>query len=252
MRYPSLYRGLDRKLYFKKTLYACQNADVIVAVSQQTKNDIIEFLGIEESKIKVIYQSVSKRFYQVLSSDYIASVKNKFNLPSDYILYVGTIEERKKLLSLVKAMKNVDIPLVVIGKKTDYYKIVASYIEQNNLSSKIIFPPFVNNDELSAIYQAAHVFVYPSIFEGFGIPILESIVSGVPVITSKGSCFSEAGGKGALYIDPNNDDEIANAIFSLMQNRELYAQLKMAGKEHSKQFDAQLLSSQMMSLYQSI
>jgi len=148
--------------------------------------NINKFFGIDESKIKVIYQGCNPVFRKELNNYERASVIKKYGFPESYILYVGTIEERKNLLSLVKAinMAEIKLPLVVIGSKAGYFKKIKEYIDQNKIKD-IYFLETILNEDLPAVYQQAEVFVYPSIFEGFGIPILEAFTYRKPVITSK-------------------------------------------------------------------
>jgi glycosyltransferase involved in cell wall biosynthesis len=250
VRYPKLYPYLDRKIYNKKFRHACDAADTIVAISEETKRDIEKFYFIPESKIKVIYQSCDPAFYKDYSEREKNSVRDTYNLPDNYLLYVGTIEERKNLLTIVKALKQVkDIPLVVIGKKKSYFRQVMEYLEKNNLKSRVIFLQNVSNDHMPVIYQKAEVFIFPSFFEGFGIPIIEALTSKTPVITSKGGCFPEAGGPDSIYIDPNDENELAENINLLLGSKELREEIAEKGFEYSKRFHPKVIAAQMMDLY---
>lgn len=254
LRYPQFYGRINVNIYKKKLMYACRVADRVVAISSQTKADLVDFLSVPPSKIDVIYQSCDVRFQQKHTEEELINVKQRFGLPSKYILYVGTVEERKNLLNIVKAIheKHIDIPLVVIGRKTRYFHAeVLPYIEQNNVCN-IVFPQFVPNEDLPAVYQGALCFVYPSIFEGFGIPILEALTSGVPVVTSKGSCFEETGGSHSLYVDPDSPEQIANAIIRVVNNPDLRAEMVSHGYEHSKKFLPEQIADQFMQLYHTI
>lgn len=237
-RFPQWYKPIDVKIYDRKFKYAAQHADKIIAVSQQTANDIIEFYGVPEEKITVIYQNCNPLFYQLLSKEQIQKVKEKFSLPNDYILYVGTIEERKNLHRLIEAMNmaNIDMPLVAIGRKTQYfYKQVLPLVDSSN-KEQFIFIENIDNKELPAIYQGAKLFVYPSLYEGFGIPILEAQASGVPVVTSKGGCFKETGGEHSLYANPLDAEEIANVIFKALNDKELRISMIEQGRVYAKNF----------------
>ncbi len=176
MRYPQMYSPADRNIYYWKTRHACASADQIIAISEQTKTDIINFTGTDAGKITVIYQDCHPSFRVKAEEETKEALRKKYSLPGDYLLYVGTIEERKNLLSVVRALHtgNIDIPLVAIGRKTSYYRKVKAYIYSNNMHN-IIFPDGVENEELPALYQMASCFIYPSVFEGFGIPIVEAL-----------------------------------------------------------------------------
>ena len=253
MRYPKLYKPLDRKIYEKKVKHACKVADVIIAISEQTKNDLVIFFGINPNKIKVLYQAVDERFLKPNSDEELQKVKNKYNLPNNYLLFVSTIAERKNLQSILKAM--VDLPeqkLIVVGKKTDYFKELEIYIAENVLGDRVTFLDKVNNDDLPKIYALASIFIYPSLFEGFGIPIIESIASKVPVITTKGGCFAEAGGEAAIYTKYGDLEELKRAIVSLTENKDLRNQLIAEGQKHILNFYPEKMSKELMELYREV
>jgi len=254
LRYPEFYGKINVSIYKKKLVYACKVADRIVAISSQTKDDLINFLNVSPSKIDVIYQNCDVNFQKKCTEEELVDIRAKYGLPEKYILYVGTVEARKNLLNIVKALyeNNIEIPLVVIGRKTKYFhNEVLPYIETNNVKN-IVFPSFVSNEDLPAVYQGALCFVYPSIFEGFGIPILEALTSGVPVITSKGSCFEETGGSHSLYVDPSSPQQIGDAILRLMGDANLRDLMVEKGYEHSKLFLPERIAEEFMRLYQDI
>lgn len=253
LRYPHLYSFIDRTIYRKKFYAACKNADVIIAISEETKNDIIDFFNISADKIKVVYQSCDDVYYKVNSEQEIEEVVKQFSLPENYLLYVGTIEERKNLLTIIKSLKEVDslIPLVVIGKKTDYYKTVLNYISENKLNNRILFLENVSNEQLPIIYKKAAIFIYPSIFEGFGIPILEALVSKTPVITNNSGCFPEAGGPNTIYVDPLDSKKMAQKINQLLQSESLRNEIAEHGYIYAEKFKKEIIAKQLMSIYAS-
>ena len=214
LRFPELYKSIDRKLYYQKAKYACEIADRIIAISEQTKSDIIQFLGIEESKIDVVYQGCNSEFHKEVDTNKKIEVTQKYNLPQNYILNVGTIEKRKNSLSILKAIEygKINIPLIIVGKETEYQEELEKYASENNLSEKLLIFNNIPLEDLPAIYQQADVFVYPSVFEGFGIPIIEAMYSKVPVITTKGGVFSETGGHSSIYVEANNIEKLSDAI----------------------------------------
>ena len=253
LRLPHLYRTLDRLIYERKFRYSCHASDRIIAVSRQTANDVVEFFSIDPSKIDVVYQGCNPVFKSDIPIVDKEILRMKYLLPKSFILYVGTIEERKNLLTLIKALHygKIDMPLVVIGKPTKYLNKVIEFIERHSLIN-IIFCDIVQNQDLPGIYQLADLFVYPSIFEGFGIPILEALYSKVPAITSKGSCFAEAGGNYTLYVDPNNVEEMAAAIKKVLLDRELQEKMKSEGFRHARSFDEDKVSTNIMQVYQKL
>jgi glycosyltransferase involved in cell wall biosynthesis len=253
LRLPHLYRLLDRTIYEKKFRYSCEVSDRIVAVSRQTADDIVEFFDISPDKIDVIYQGCNPVFNTDVSLIEKEILRMKYLLPKSFILYVGTIEERKNLLTLIKALHygRIDMPLVVIGKPTPYLNKIIEFIERHSLIN-IIFCDIVQNQDLPGIYQLADLFVYPSVFEGFGIPILEALYSRVPVITSKGSCFAEAGGAYTLYVDPNNVEEMAAAIKKVLLDRDLQEKMIAEGYKHSRNFDADKVTANIVQVYNKV
>jgi glycosyltransferase involved in cell wall biosynthesis len=253
MRYPKLYSFFDRQIHYYKFKKAAQNADIIIAISEQTKKDIIEYLKISDSKIKVIYQGCQDVFKQSYSNNTKNEVKSKFQLPSNFILNVGTLEARKNALSIVKAIKNLDTHLVLIGKKTDYYKEIKSYIETNNLQHKITILKGVTNQELAIIYQLATVFVYPSIFEGFGIPIIEALFSKTPVITSNNGVFPEAGGPHSIYLENMYDEnELAEKINHLLISESNRTEITEKGFQFVQKFNDDVIANQVIQIYKSL
>ncbi len=206
LRYPHLYSYIDRKIYTRKFKKACVVSDKIIAISQQTKKDIIHFFGIEESKIEVVYQGCHQVFKTLYLDNQIESVRKKYNLPAEFVLNVGTIEERKNAFTIVKALKGTEIPLVLVGRKTSYAQQIVHFIENNHMESQVHFLEGLDLKELAILYQAAKVFIYPSIFEGFGIPIIEALFSRTPVITNSKGVFPEAAGPYSTYLDDVMDE----------------------------------------------
>jgi glycosyltransferase involved in cell wall biosynthesis len=250
IRNPKQYKPWDRAIYKRKTEYAARNADVVVAISKETKNELVNVLNIDPGRIEVVYQSCNPIFYQAATEEKKGEVQRKYNLPSDYILSVGTIQERKNQLALIKAVQlgNIDLPVVFIGKKTRYYRHLRKYIQRYNMRN-IFFQDNVSNADLPSLYQMSSIFAYVSFTEGFGIPIIEALHSGVPVITSRGGCFEEAGGDGAVYCDPDNPGQIAEALKSVLADNQKKEALVAAGREHISGFTDEMQASRMVEIY---
>ena len=250
IKFPELYPLIDRKIYRHKFKYACKIADKIIAISQQTKADIIKYFDIEEEKIKVVYQGCHPVFQKPLAARELIRIRDQYELPEKYILNVGTIERRKNLLSLVKAIKPLqDIKLVIVGKKTNYTDIVFKYIKENQMTDRVFHRQHVNLNDLAGIYQNAGIFIYPSIYEGFGIPVIEALFSKVPVITSSGSCFSESGGPESIYIDPYNINQMTEAISSIWENREKRDRIVEKGLQFVQKFSDSEIAGNLMKVY---
>lgn len=251
IRYPQLFKAIDRKIYYHKFLHACQVADRIIAVSQQTKKDIIEFFSIPEEKITVVYQGCHQVFQSEVTEK--ETVCHKHQLPSNYLLYVGSIEERKNLLTLLKSMKELpEQHLVVIGNGKQYKKQCLQFVKENTLSNRIHFLSGLSLIEMAAIYQSAEMMIYPSIFEGFGIPILEALFCKTPVITTKGGCFSESGGPSSYYINPLDVSELKEAIQHIQSDKDLREQMIADGYLHAQKFTDDKIAQNLMNIYQSL
>ena len=252
LRFPEFYNWFDRKIYSYKFKKACQQAAVVIAISEQTKKDIVEFFNIDASKIEVLYQGCSNVFKQTFSEVEKTNVAAKYNLPDKFILNVGTIEERKNIFEVVKAIQNTNIKLVIVGKKTKYSNKIETFITQNNMASQVQFLSGLSLNELAITYQLATLFIYPSLYEGFGIPIIEALYSKTPVITSNLSCLPEAGGPNSMYINPKNTEEIKNAIAFLIDNAALQAEMSEKGFTFAQQFNDDVIAEKMMNLYNKI
>jgi len=263
-RYPQQYSKIDVQIYRKKFTYACKHADRIIAISNQTREDIINFYKIPEAKISICYQSCNPSFFNKATDSEKGAVKAKYNLPEQFYLYVGSVIERKNLLTICKAIKelNNNIPLVVIGNGDGYLQKVKAFITANRLQQKIIFlsetaaaknsEAFKTAADFPAIYQSAEAMIYPSIFEGFGIPVLEALASGLPTITSNFSSLPEAGGDAALYINPLSVDEMKNAMAEIITNTVLRNDLIEKSFTHAQQFTQQQCAAEVMKVYKSI
>ncbi len=262
-RYPEQYNAIDVKIYSKKFRYACQHADRVIAISEQTKRDIIDFYNTPEEKIRVCYQSCNPAFGATVSEEEKKRVKEVYKLPGEFFLSVGSIIERKNLLNSCKAIfllrNELHIPLVVIGDGGKYKQQVKDYIKQNGIEERIIFlsenssakssPSFKSAIDFPAIYQSATALLYPSFFEGFGIPVLEALWSRLPVITSSVSCLPEAGGDGAYYVDPSSAEEIAAAMKRIYSDKEVAASLKEKGWQQAQNFTPQKGADAVMNVY---
>lgn len=254
MRNPELFKSNDVSIYKYKFQKACNNSNKIIAVSKQTKHDIIRYFKVPSKKIQVIYQDCNPAFQQQLSDVAIENIRNKYQLPKNYLLSVGTIERRKNVMLILKAMLMYDIkvPLLLVGKPTSYVNHIIAFAQKHGLKDYLITRYEVSNDDLPAIYQNASIFIYPSLFEGFGIPILEALNSGLPVITSNTSSMPEAGGSNSLYIDPVSHEQLGRVLLDLIDNKPKQESMRQAGFEHAKVFRDSFLAPQIMQLYNSL
>lgn len=256
LRYPQFYKSIDVAIYKKKVMHACRAAHRIVAISEQTANDIVDFLRIDRGKISVVYQGCHPNFRTHYNNAEIEAVRIKYNLPAEFVLNVGTIEPRKNAMLILKALKvlrdKVPIPLVVVGRATPYLDTLKEYATREKLSDRIHFIHNAPFTDLPLIYRAAKVFVYPSLFEGFGIPLLEAIESNLPVITSQDSCFSEAAGPGAIYIDPNDETSLSGALSKFLGDESYRRASIEKSKEYINRFSPDVIARDMMQVYRQV
>ncbi|HPF49986.1 MAG TPA: glycosyltransferase family 1 protein [Draconibacterium sp.] len=248
IRYPEFYKFFDRQIFHSKVSYACKAATKIIAISEQTKSDLVEFKRADPAKIEVIHQAISPLFFEQADSE---KVRSKYNLPKQFILSVGTIEERKNQLSILKALetRNIDLPLVMIGNPTSYCNDIHKYVASKNLQKQVIFLKNIPEKDLAAIYQIAELSVYISVFEGFGLPVIESMACGCPVITSNVSCLPETAGDAALLCSPDNLEELGEYIFKTITDNPFKAGLISKGKKRAEEFQAKNYAERLMKLY---
>lgn len=251
MRFPEFYKTIDRKIYYTKVRYACDSAKKIIAISEQTKEDIIRFFNVDTNKIEVVYQSVSPVFFERNNSENLCA---KYNLSEQFILSVGTLEPRKNQLTILKALhsEKIDTQIVYIGKPTSYAKKLNDFINANNLFSQVKFLNNISENDLAGLYQMASCSVYISHFEGFGLPVIESMASGCPVITSNVSCLPETAGGAAILCAPNDFNELGIQIKTLLENENLRNDLIQKGEERARLFHPEYFAEKMISLYTGI
>ncbi|MGI4021455.1 MAG: glycosyltransferase family 4 protein [Janthinobacterium lividum] len=252
LKYPAYFSLINRKIYEWKAKTACENADLIIAISEQTKTDLIKYFHLSPKKIKVVYQGCDPAFRKQENDAVKEVVRIKYELPQKYILNVGTIETRKNLLIIAKALKDIpaDIFLVIVGKQTNYAVLLKKYLVKEALQNRVLFLSNVSFRDLPAIYQLAEVFVYPSRYEGFGIPIVEALSSGTPVIAATGSCLEEAGGSDSIYVDPDDNIAFAQQLNLVLSNDQLRLEMKTKGLEYVRRFEEKNIAQNLMNVYQ--
>ncbi|HQO90024.1 MAG: glycosyltransferase family 4 protein [Chitinophagales bacterium] len=252
---PKTFPFIDRQMYAYKTKKACHIADAIIAVSEQTKQDLIELTKTPEEKIHVVYPTWNKEYEHecnyVLKEEYF----NRYGLPRDFVLFVGAVSKRKNFLRLLEAMalpENKDKNLVAVSNGGDEYDEAERLIYEKGLEGNVFFLKDLPWYELPIIYHMSQGLVYPSIYEGFGLPILEALRCGKPVITSNVSSMPEVGGDACIFIDPANVEEISAAINFIYYNLELAAEIREKAMHQVQKFAPEKMTAQMMQVYQSL
>lgn len=238
IRFPSLFRPANRLYLTVLTRLSARRARRLIAVSAYTAAEVTRLLGVPLERIDVVYHGVDPAFHP-LPADEVAAFRQRQGLPERFILFVGTLEPRKNLVRLVEAFARIRdgrVGLVLAGGKGWLYDELFARVEALGLSREVIFPGYVMNDELPLWYNAATVLAYPSVYEGFGLPVLEAQACSTPVLTSNVSSLPEAAGDAALMVDPYDVEALAAGLNRLLTDISLRHELRSAGLAHAKKF----------------
>lgn len=253
LRYPDFFPLIDRITYKQKFSYACKHADMVIAICEQTKRDLIEFLGVDEKKIVVHYQSCDPFFYEMRNFDEQKNLMKKYHFERPFILNVGAFEERKNQLALIEAFAKISTQieqdLVLIGNGKSYLEECKKKVEDLSLSSRVRFLSNIPFAELPIFYQTADLFCFPSHFEGFGLPITEALFSKTPVITSFGSCFPESAGPDSVYIDPLSVNDISDKILQVLSDVKLQETMIAKGYDFVQRFHRKNVTMNILECY---
>lgn len=253
--YPDTMDSSNRKKLEKDMHHTVRNADYIITISESSKKDIIKYLGIDESKIEVIYPGVDETYKKLLSNDQIVAVKNKYSINGKYILYLGTLEPRKNIETIIRAYdcfkkaNKENIKLVLAGKKGWLYDSIFKLIEEFGLEEDVIFTDYIDDKDKAPLYQGAEMFLFPSLYEGFGIPIIEAMASRTPVITSNSSSLPEASGDAAIITDPLDYKEIARSIELILNDSELREKMINDGIKQADKFNWDISAEKLKNIY---
>lgn len=253
---PQYYHWIDRQIYNFKFRRACRCADRVIAVSEYTKQEIMHYYHTPESKIDVVYQGCDPVFSQEIEEGKLQEVKARYQLPDKFVLYVGSIEERKNLMLVAKAMAELNrraaIHVVAVGRHTAYVDQIQDFLKAQGIDYLFHFYHQVPYADLPSFYKWASTFAYPSRIEGFGIPLLEAISSGVPAIGCTGSCLEEAGGPNSIYVNPDDAKGMADAILRTCTDEPLRQHMISEGKKYALNFSDEKLSHDLMKVYESL
>ena len=240
LTHPQYYTWKER-LYFLPLKFLAKQSELVCTVSQAEKERLIGHYNLPATKIDVIHHGVNPMFKPITiqSGNLINRVRNKFKLPDKFLLYVGRLNVRKNVFNLLKALpklKNKEIPLVVVGEYDWKMEDVQQTIEKLSIQDRLIFTGLVFGEELAAIYSIAEVFCFPSFEESFGLPPLEAMASGIPVVVSNSSSIPEICGDAGNYVNANVPKDIARMIDLLLEDKDFYLKKSNLGLERAKQF----------------
>ena len=255
-RYPAHHKRLNR-WYLNATMpLFCRRADHLIAVSEQSKRDIVEAYSVAPEKITVIYEAADPRFCPQPANT-AAAVRTRYGLPDRYLLFVGTIEPRKNLARVLAAFerlhaKRLTDALVIVGKRGWLYDDFFARLEGSPAKQAVIFPGFVPDTDLPAVYAAAQAFAFPSEFEGFGLPVLEAMACGTPVVCSNTSSLPEVAGDAALLVDPLEVDALTDALGRVLRDPALAADLRARGLAQAARFSWARAAEETLAVYRRV
>ncbi len=252
-KFPQYHKPLNL-FYLRHTVpLFVRRATAVITISQASKRDLVTRYHVPEEKIHVIYEAPAPHFRPVPPDDVVA-VRHKYGLPERYILTVGTLEPRKNLVSLLTAFEEVYASglvdgWVIVGQRGWLYKDFLDALVQSPLRDRVIMTGFVPDEDLPAIYAGALVFVFPSFYEGFGLPLLEAMAVGVPVVASSAPPLPEIGGDAALYASPYRHEEFVAHILAYLQDRTLREEMRERGWRRARQFSLERTAAETAALY---
>ncbi len=234
------YHQFPQKYYLNwATEYVALHASHIIAVSESTKKDLVKQFKVDPKRITVVYEAVDTNKFSPRGTKEIEQTKKELGITKKYLLFVGTIQPRKNLLRLIEAfskLENKSLELVLAGKPGWLFEEIYEAPKKFKVEGRVKFVGYVKDDQLPALYSGAEMFVFPSLYEGFGLPILEAMACGTAVLTSKTSSMPEVSGGNAVLVNPNKINEISSGIESLLKDKLLYRKLSDSGKKWASKF----------------
>lgn len=260
LRFPKMFKKDDLYKLMNWTKYSAKESAHIITISDSSKNDILEFYKMPEKKITVAYPGYDEEIFKpVKSLEKIEKVKEKYGISGNYVIYIGTIQPRKNLLRLIQAMKSIDdCKLVIVGKikgqgrQAWMNEEILAEPKKLGIEEKIIFTDFVPTEELPILLSGAKAFVLPSLWEGFGIPVVEAMACGTPVIVSDVSSLPEVAGEAGIMVDPNSEAQIEQAIRLLVSDQKMRDRLSKKALEQAKKFSWSKMAKQVINALESV
>jgi len=235
-----------------------QRANQVITVSQQTADDLMHYFDVEADRIQVVHHGVGSQFCPG-NVDEIEAFRRQKRLPERFLLYLGTLEPRKNLLYLIRcfarwrtmaeAKDHHDVPLILAGAKGWFYDEIFQLVKELDLTEQVLFPGYIPDAELADWYRAAHIFIYPSLFEGFGFPVIEAMACGTPVLCSEASSLLEVAGDSAMTFGPENEEELIYGLTQLMNQPKLCQEFRQQGLKRAKNFTWQRAAQETLAVY---
>jgi glycosyltransferase involved in cell wall biosynthesis len=259
LTYPEAHKEGDRRYLDWSTRWNALQAAALLADSEATKADLVRAYGAKPDKIHVVYLGRDERIAQVTNPLRLAEIRAKYDLAQRYFLYLGTLQPRKNLERVVQAFEAIcgrpelnGMQLALAGRKGWLSDSLFARVESAGLGERVVFPGYIPDEDVPALLSAATAFVFPSLYEGFGIPVLEAGGCGVPVITSNTSSLPEVAGDAALLVDPHDVDAIAEAMYRVVTDPDLAAELTRRGHENVKRFSWEKCARETLAVLESV
>jgi glycosyltransferase involved in cell wall biosynthesis len=256
LHYPQAHRPFDRWYLDWTTRRHTRLASQIIADSLATKQDLIDFYGANPDRIRVVYLGRDETLAPVTDLDLIATVKAKYQIDGNYLLYLGTLHPRKNLVRLIEAfglaverLENNTLQLVIAGKRGWLSDEIFGRVQQLGLAGRVVFPGYVEDEAKPALLSGALAYVFPSLYEGFGLPVLEAMACGTPVLTSNCSSLPEVAGQAALLVDPRNTADIAEGLVRLISKADLRRQLVKRGYRRLENFSWEKAATEVVEVF---
>lgn len=253
--YPNTMTTSNRKRLEKDMHNTIKRADYIITISESSKRDIINYLKVDEKRIQVIYPGVDEVYKKALDNDEISKVKKKYNIDGRYLLYLGTLEPRKNIETIIKAYNlfnksnEHNIKLVLAGKKGWLYENIFKLVKEFEIENNVIFTDYIDDEDKPPLYQGSEVFLFPSLYEGFGMPVAEAMASGTPVITSKSSSLPEVAGEAAIITDPVDYIKISESIKLILNDNKLREKMINEGIKQANKFSWDSSAEKLKNIY---
>ncbi len=256
LRFPAVLTRAKRLYHRTFTIRSLRHATMLITVSDSTKQDVQELVGIPAENMRTVYPCINERFSNVLEEGQVTMFREQKGLPEGYILYLGTLEPRKNIITLIDAYvqlrqnHKVSEKLILAGGKGWLYEAIFEKVRQSGMESEILFPGFVADSEQAYWYSAASAFVYPSLYEGFGVPVAEALACGSPVVTSNVSSLPEAGAGIAICVDPHDVQAISEAMYRAISDSTLRQQCRAMASSVAQRFSAPTMTAQTIAVYE--
>lgn len=252
--FPQYYKPIDRKIYDFKFSKAAHAATRVIAISECTRRDIVNCYGIPVDKIDVVYQGCDPAFSRQVTHDEIEALRNKYSITRPYIVTIGTVESRKNQLLAVKALRGLpgDISLVIVGRHTPYADEIRRYIAAHSLADRVIWIQNAPFSDLPVLYRGALFSTYISRYEGFGLPVIESLSGGTPVIVAAGTCLEEAGGPRTPAIRPDDVDALVHFGAKLIFDEKYREFVSEGGRAYVSRFSEENFTARVMDVYNKV